>query len=87
MISSTDDLDRPTELCYTSIMKALFQTERNDEKPIEVSFTDRLRFTIAQMEAETQQGLENWTPTITRLKEVLTEEENKISAKKSLAIA
>jgi len=56
-------------------MKALFQSERNEEKPVVVSFTERLRFTIAQMEAETQQGVEDWTPTITRLKEVLAEEE------------
>jgi hypothetical protein len=55
-------------------MKALFLTERNDEKPITVPFTDRLRFTIAQMEAETQQGGEDWTPTIARLKEVLEAE-------------
>jgi len=68
-------------------MKALFLTERNDEKPVEVSFTDRLRFTIAQMEAETQQGVEDWTSTIARLKEVLAEEEAKISSKNILATA
>lgn len=56
-------------------MKALFHSERNEEKPVVVSFTERLRFTIAQMEAETQQGVEDWTPTIARLKEVLAEEE------------
>jgi hypothetical protein len=67
-------------------MKALFLTERNDEKPITVPFTDRLRFTIAQMEAETQQGVEDWTPTIARLKEVL-EEEIKESSKTVLATA
>lgn len=39
------------------------------------SFVFRLRGTIALLEAETQQGLEDWTPTITRLKEVLAEEE------------
>jgi hypothetical protein len=61
-------------LWYPVGMKALFQSERNEEKPISVSFTDRLRFTIAQMEAETHQGVEDWTPTITRLKEVLEEE-------------
>lgn len=55
-------------------MKAMFLTERNDEKPIEVSFTDRLKHTIAVMEMETQQGVEDWTPTIKRLKEVLQEE-------------
>ena len=35
----------------------------------------RLRHTIAMLEYETQQGIEDWTPTISRLKEVLKEEE------------
>jgi hypothetical protein len=39
------------------------------------SFSFRLRATIALLEAETQQGLEDWTPTIARLKETLKEEE------------
>jgi len=38
------------------------------------SFIYRLQHTIALLEIETQQGVEDWTPTITRLKEVLAEE-------------
>lgn len=45
------------------------------------SFMFRLTHTIALLEMETQQGVEDWTPTINRLKEVLEEE------KKSLATA
>jgi len=37
-------------------------------------FIYRLKHTIALLEIETQQGVEDWTPTITRLKEVLAEE-------------
>lgn len=43
------------------------------------SFIYRLKHTIALLEFETQQGVENWTPTIARLKEVLAEEEAKNS--------
>ena len=43
------------------------------------SFIYRLKHTIALLEIETQQGVENWTPTIARLKEVLAEEEAKNS--------
>ena len=43
------------------------------------SFAYRLTHTIALLEMETQQGVEDWTPTIVRLKEVL-EEEKKILA-------
>jgi len=39
------------------------------------SFSFRLRGTIAKLEVETQQGVEDWSPTITRLREVLAEEE------------
>lgn len=39
------------------------------------SLSFRLRHTIAMLEYETQQGIEDWTPTISRLKEVLKEEE------------
>ena len=38
------------------------------------SFIYRLQHTIALLEVETQQGIEDWTPTINRLKEVLAEE-------------
>ena len=38
------------------------------------SFAFRLTHTIAQLEQETKDGVEDWTPTITRLKEVLAEE-------------
>ena len=72
---SLKPLDSRVPLEYNQAMKALFQTERNEEKPYEASFADRLRHTIALMEAETQQGIEDWTPTIVRLREVLAEEE------------
>ena len=72
---SLKPLDNRVPLEYNQAMKALFQTERNEEKPYEASFADRLRHTIALMEAETQQGIEDWTPTIVRLREVLAEEE------------
>lgn len=39
------------------------------------SFAYRLRGTIALLEAETQQGVEDWTTTIARLKITLAEEE------------
>jgi hypothetical protein len=38
------------------------------------SFAFRLTHTIAMLERETAEGVEDWTPTITRLKEVLAEE-------------
>lgn len=38
------------------------------------SFINRLKHTIAQLEAETQQGVEDWSKTIVRLQEVLAEE-------------
>ena len=72
---SLKPLDSRVPLEYNQAMKALFITERNEEKPYEASFADRLRHTIALMEAETQQGIEDWTPTIVRLREVLAEEE------------
>jgi hypothetical protein len=40
-----------------------------------IPFKERLKHTIAQLERETEEGLEDWTPTIERLKEVLKEEE------------
>ena len=43
------------------------------------SFIYRLQHTIALLEAETQQGVEDWTPTIQRLKEVLAEELTNLS--------
>jgi hypothetical protein len=42
-----------------------------------VSFAERLRHTIAQLRAETQQGIEDWTITIEKLQVVLKEEEEK----------
>jgi hypothetical protein len=60
-------------------MRAVFLTERNEEKPHQASFADRLKHTIALMEAETQQGVEDWTSTIKRLKEVLAEEMAKVA--------
>jgi hypothetical protein len=57
-------------------MKTIYHTDSpSDEKPIEVSFADRLRHTIAIMRVETQQGVEDWTPTIVRLQEVLSKED------------
>lgn len=43
------------------------------------SFSYRLRGSIALLEAETQQGIENWTPTIDRLKATLAEVEKEES--------
>jgi len=43
------------------------------ENPDPKSFAFRLRATIALLEAETQQGVEDWTSTICRLKETLAE--------------
>lgn len=39
------------------------------------SFSFRLRHTIALLQYETEQGVEDWSPTIVRLREVLAEEE------------
>lgn len=36
------------------------------------TFANRLRFTIAQLERETAEGVENWTPTIDALRATLT---------------
>jgi len=38
-----------------------------------ISFKDRLRHTIAQLSAETQQGLEDWTSTINKCQDLLAE--------------
>jgi hypothetical protein len=43
------------------------------ENPDPKSFAFRLRATIALLEAETQQGVEDWSSTIGRLKETLAE--------------
>jgi hypothetical protein len=72
---SLKPLDSRVPLEYNQAMKALFQTERNDEKPHEATFADRLRHTIAIMLRETEEGIEDWSPTIVRLREVLAEEE------------
>lgn len=42
-----------------------------------IPLATRLRHTIDQLERETKEGIEDWTPTIQRLKEVLKEEEEK----------
>jgi hypothetical protein len=68
-------LDSPHQTEYNRAMKAHFITERNDEKPYDASFAERLKHSIALLEAETQQGVEDWTQTIVRLREVLAEEE------------
>ena len=44
------------------------------------SFVYRLQHTIALLEYETQQGVEDWSPTIARLKEVLAEEMSLVAA-------
>jgi hypothetical protein len=44
------------------------------------ALSSRLRHTIACLEWETQKGIEDWTPTIVRLKEVLAEELSLVSA-------
>jgi hypothetical protein len=54
-------VDLISSLCYTMRMDP-------------DSFIYRLQHTIALLEVETQQGVEDWTPTIARLKEVLAEE-------------
>lgn len=38
-----------------------------------ISFKDRITHTIAQLEAETQQGLEDWTSTISKCRALLKE--------------
>lgn len=38
-----------------------------------ISFKDRITHTIAQLEAETQQGLEDWTTTIAKCRDLLKE--------------
>lgn len=50
------------------------------------TFANRLRFTIAQLERETAEGVENWTPTIDALRATLTtveEEEGREESDKS----
>jgi hypothetical protein len=42
-----------------------------------IPFKERLKHTIAQLKQETADGLEDWTPTIQRLEEVVKEEEEK----------
>lgn len=52
------------------------------------SFSYRLRGSIALLEAETQQGIENWTPTIERLKATLAEvEKEEAQASQELSAA
>jgi hypothetical protein len=41
-----------------------------------ISFKDRLIHTIAQLKAETQQGLEDWTSTIAKCQDLLAELES-----------
>lgn len=38
-----------------------------------ISFKERLTHTIAQLEAETQQGVEDWTTTIAKCRDLLKE--------------
>ena len=51
------------------------ETTTNDPK----SFAFRLRHTITQLEQETAAGIENWAPTIDRLKAMLAEVEQEES--------
>ena len=51
------------------------ETTTNDPK----SFAFRLRHTITQLEQETAAGIENWAPTIDRLKATLAEVEKEES--------
>lgn len=44
-----------------------------------ISFADRLKHTIAQLEEETASGQENWTPTIDALRATLNEVEQEES--------
>ena len=41
------------------------------------SFLFRLRHTLAMLKYETQQGIEDWSPTISRIEQVISEEEAK----------
>lgn len=56
-------------------MKALFITERNDEKPHDAPLTERLRATILRVEREIAEGYEHEAEYLVRLREVLAEEE------------
>ena len=52
------------------------------------SFSYRLRGSIAMLEAETQQGVEDWTSTIARLKTTLAEvEKEEAQASQELSAA
>ena len=62
--SSSKGLDRPDPLWYNAPM--------NSDPD---SFSYRLRKTISTLQTETEAGVEDWTPTIVRLQEVLAEEE------------
>jgi hypothetical protein len=50
-----------------------------------ISFTDRLKHTIAQLEEETASGQENWTPTIDALRATLNEVEQEESDNRAVA--
>lgn len=60
---------------YNRGMKALFLTERNDEKQHSAPLADRLRATILRVEQEIAEGYEHEAEYLVRLREVLAEEE------------
>lgn len=60
------------------LREPLWYNDRMNHDPDALS--SRLRHTIACLEWETQKGIEDWTPTIVRLKEVLAEELSAVSA-------
>jgi hypothetical protein len=68
-------LDRMIRPLYNGGMKALFLTERNDEKQHSASFAERLRATILRVEQEIAEGYEHEAEYLERLREVLAEEE------------
>lgn len=59
-------------------MKALFQSERNDEKQHSASFAERLKITILRVEQEIAEGYEHEASYLARLREVLQEEESAV---------
>lgn len=53
-------------------MKILFHADGNDEVAThQPSFEDRLRHTLSILEQETADGVEDWSETISRIKEML----------------
>jgi hypothetical protein len=57
-------------------MKAIYHSDTvADENAYKPTWEEKVRLTITILEKETAEGVEDWTPTIVRLKEVLAEAE------------